>query len=117
MFLIKLQEKGLISNQQFEFLKSHKMHLLRLFKSHINLKILCDKNWYFYLSIKQLVTLEIVISSLSGGIFKNTTVEFYIFSRSSDLTIHPLKSHLKGMLQQGLNSNNSISFRILQQIS
>ena len=35
-----------------------------------------DQNWHFYLSIKQIITLEIVINFLSGGIFENATVEF-----------------------------------------
>ena len=34
------------------------------------------QNWHFYLSIKQIITLEIVINSLSRKILKNATVEF-----------------------------------------
>ena len=40
------------------------------------------QNWHFYLSIKQIITLEIVINSLSGRIMKNATVELQIFSQS-----------------------------------
>ena len=34
------------------------------------------QNWQFYLSIKQVITLKIVINSLSERVLKNATVEF-----------------------------------------
>ena len=34
------------------------------------------QNWHFYLSIKQIITLEIVINSLSRKMLKNAMVEF-----------------------------------------
>ena len=39
----------------------------------------------FYLSVKQIITLKIVINSLSGRILKNATVEFQIFTQSCDI--------------------------------
>ena len=38
-----------------------------------------------YLSIKQLITFEIVINSWSGKFFLNATLKFQIFSQNSDL--------------------------------
>ena len=53
-----------------EFLKCLKMQLLRLFENHKNLKIRkSGQNWHFYLSIKQLITLKIVINSRLSGKF------------------------------------------------
>ena len=44
-----------------------------------------DQNCHFQLSIKQIITLRIVIIFLSGRIKKHATEEFYIFSQSCDL--------------------------------
>ena len=53
-----------------------KVQLLRFFEKHKNLKkLLCflrKSPWHFYLSIKQLITLEIIINSLSERISKST---------------------------------------------
>ena len=74
-------------NLPLEFVKFLKMQLLWPSENHKNHKI--DKsgqNWRFCrLSIKQIITLEIVINSLSGRILKNATVEFWIVSQSCDL--------------------------------
>ena len=60
-----------------KFLKFPNMQLLPFFENHKNLKICkSGQNWHCYLSIKQFVTLEIIINSFSGMIPKNATVEY-----------------------------------------
>ena len=63
------------------------------------------QNWHFYLSIKQIITLEIVINSLSEIILKNATVGFYSFSQSCD----PLKNLCSLVTQIYAPKNGGIS--------
>ena len=62
------------------------MQLLRLSQNpKHNKNLLIWPQLPFYPSIKQIITLGIVISYLSGRIKKHATEEFYIFSHSCDL--------------------------------
>ena len=75
--LNKLQEKVWISNFTIGIFEILKNVVATAFKSHKNLKIRksCQKR-LLYLSIKQLITIEIVINFLSRETFKNASVEF-----------------------------------------
>ena len=62
------------------------------FESHIFSKIIKSTKFVniwrklaFYSSIKQLITLEIVINSLSGRVFKNVIVESQVFCQRCDI--------------------------------
>ena len=86
-FCTNNKRKNRSQNLLLEFAKFPKMQLLYGFSKIIKISEIrkSGQNWHFYLSIKPLITHEIVITSLSGTVCKNATAKFQIFSQTCDL--------------------------------
>ena len=73
-----------------EFFKFLKMQLLQLSKNHKIIKIRkSGQNWHFYPSIKQIITLEIVINSLTFVIKKFLAMLFRLLVFHHEMILKP----------------------------
>ena len=89
------------------------MQLLHLFENHKNLKRFVNLT---KIGIFNVITLEIIINSLSGRMFKNVTVKFFIFSQSLFKNSYSLLTQIYAMQDSG-NSLIKRSSAVLTEIT